>query len=411
MHIGVFSMKVIGIKNMFVFDGCTVKEIRFGMSNVEVRIDFDRRRRPRCPACNSIAGREERRRSSARDIPFGLAQITIIDYEKLKVNCSKCGQRSWLSPAGIIPRRGITRRLQELAVRLARDLSICKAAEYLDVPETTLRRWDKAYLKEMLPEPELDGLRVLLIDEKSIGRGHNYITIVLNGDTGELLHCEEGKKGDALRSFINRLPESVKTGIEAACVDRGGAYISAIEELLPHVDLVFDKYHLVSNFNKVVDEVRRDQWNTFRKDKDDDGAKAIKNQRYNLLRRPENNTEEQQDRLEKLLEINEPLSKVYILLEDFRDILSERYLKYAKPNLEDWLETAKNSGLAAVKTFATNLEKRTEQVLNIIKHDITNGLIEGFNNLVSRIIHRGCGYHDLEYLTLKLRQVSHRDVL
>ncbi|MFT5190175.1 MAG: hypothetical protein ACI957_003208 [Verrucomicrobiales bacterium] len=42
----------------------------------------------------------------------------------------------------------------------------------MSLGESTVRRYDMAVLKEDLPEPNLDGLRVLIIDEKSIRRGH-----------------------------------------------------------------------------------------------------------------------------------------------------------------------------------------------------------------------------------------------
>jgi hypothetical protein len=39
-----------------------------------------------------------------------------------------------------------------------------------------------------LPEPDFDNLRIILVDEKSIGPHHHYLTVVLNGETGEVLH-------------------------------------------------------------------------------------------------------------------------------------------------------------------------------------------------------------------------------
>ena len=78
---------------------------------------------------------------------------------------------------------------------------------------------------------------------------------------------------------------------------------------MPDAEIAFDKFHLVKNFNAVVDKIRREEWNNARVDKDDRKAKLIKGQRYNLLRRPENNTYKQQPPLD-LLPMNETLNKV-----------------------------------------------------------------------------------------------------
>lgn len=51
-----------------------------------------------------------------------------------------------------------------------------------------MRRYETDVLEADLPEPDLDNLEVLLVDEKSVRKGHGYVTVVLNGRTGELLH-------------------------------------------------------------------------------------------------------------------------------------------------------------------------------------------------------------------------------
>jgi len=125
-----------------------------------------------------------------------------------------------------------------------------------------------------------------------------------------------------------------------------------------------------------------------------------------FLRRPGKNLESQQSRLDELLAVNEPLSKVYVLLDDFRDVLSQTYVGYAERYLAMWIETAMESGLAVVQRFAKRLRDVSRQVINAVRYQLNNGRLEGFNNLIARILHRGCGYSDADYLKLKLRQAA-----
>ncbi|MFT4640698.1 MAG: transposase [Verrucomicrobiales bacterium] len=109
--------------------------------------------------------------------------------------------------------------------QMARYAPVTAVAEMMGLGESTVRRYDMAVLKEDLPEPNLDGLRVLIIDEKSIRRGHGYVTLVLNnGETGELLHMAEGKKKASLESFFDKLTDKQKASMEAVCIDRAGSY-------------------------------------------------------------------------------------------------------------------------------------------------------------------------------------------
>jgi len=115
--------------------------------------------------------------------------------------------------------------------------------------------YDKEVLQKDLPPPDLDDLRTLLIDEKAVRRGHNYVTIVLNGDTGELLYMAEGKKREVIDQFFAQLTVEQKNRVEAVGIDRSGAYQSSVEEHLPEAAIVYDRFHLMLNLNQAVDEV------------------------------------------------------------------------------------------------------------------------------------------------------------
>ena len=97
----------------------------------------------------------------------------------------------------------------------------------------------------------------LLVDEESVGRGHNYLTIVLNGDTGELLYMKPGKKKEVLDGFLQQLSESQRQSIEAVGIDKAGAYQVSIEEHLPDANIACDRFHLMINVDKTIDEVKR----------------------------------------------------------------------------------------------------------------------------------------------------------
>ena len=96
-----------------------------------------------------------------------------------------------------------------------------------------------------LPAPKLDGIRAVLVDEKSIGKGHQYLTVVLNADTGEVLHLAEGKRKASLQGFFVKLTKKQKESIKAVGIDRAGAYKAVVEKGLPHAKIVYDKFHLL----------------------------------------------------------------------------------------------------------------------------------------------------------------------
>lgn len=387
---------------MFPFKGYRVNEVRFSPRKVQVFLHPDRRKALWCIECGERVRPKNSTWQQAFDLPFGSAGLIEIHYLARQVCCGLCKTWNTFVPAGINARYRATERLMRMASRLAAHLPLSRVAEFLGLHDTRIKRWDKAILLQEIPDPVLDDLEFLLIDEKSIGKGHNYITIVMNAITGEVVHLAEGKRKDSLKAFFDSLTRWQKEYIKAVAMDRSGSYYACVREELPHADITFDKFHLVKNFNEVIDEVRREEV----KKADDEGKPFIKGQRYNLFRRPENLSIAQSESLEELLATNAHLNTVYLLVDDFRDLLDERDPERLKGGLTRWCGWAIESGLPSVVRFARNLMKRSESVVNIARWGLTNGLLEGFNNKIARLVRRGCGYRDLKYLFLKMRQAA-----
>lgn len=279
-----------------------------------------------------------------------------------------------------------------------------EVAAMFEISDATVRRYDKIVLKADIPPPCFDGLSKLLIDEKSVRKGHCYVTVILDGETGELLHMQEGRKKECVESFFEQLTEQQRAGVEAVGIDRSGAYQAAVEAWLPNAEIVYDRFHLVMNVNQAVDEVRRTQYR--RASKED--RQLIKGQRYLILGNQENLDADARWKLDRLLDANEAINTAYILKEQFRWLFSYKRMGWAMRALENWCEMALASTLAPFQRLARSFRRHSEKVCGFVKHGLTSGLIEGFNNLIARMIHKACGYRDLDYLELKLR---HRSVM
>jgi transposase len=156
------------------------------------------------------------------------------------------------------------------------------------------------------------------------------------------------------------------------------------------------------NVNQAVYEVRRTQC---RKASAED-RQLIKGQRYLILGNQENLDAEARAKLDRLLEANDAICTAYILKEQFRWIFSYLRLGWALRALANWCAMALSSGLEPFERLARSFMKQSEKVCGFVKHGLTSGLIEGFNNLIARMVHKACGFRDLDYLWLKLRHHS-----
>ena len=106
----------------------------------------------------------------------------------------------------------------------------------------------------------------------------------------------------------------------------------------------------------------------------------------------------------QLLAMNENLNKAYVLKDALKVLWTYKYAKNASKYLDKWISWAIETSIEAIQRFARGLDKARDGILAFCKHRITSAKIEAFNATIGRIVRRACGYRDLEYLYLKIRQ-------
>jgi len=397
-------MYVHGIRKLFSFKMYVVEHIRCDEDMAVVRLRLDRRFNICCPDCGAKMSTNKISWQDARDISLGIAQEVMLVYEAPQGKCYRCNSYVTVHPECVDPYAKATRRLMEYASLLCRFMPVQRVAQILPISSSTALRWDKQVLERTLPDPNFDGIKVLMVDEKSIWKNHSYVTVVINGETGELLHMAEGKKKKAFSSFFDKLTPEQKSSIEAVAMDRGGTYRAVVKQEIPDAEIVYDKFHIIKNYlSDVVDAVRRRAYR---------GAvgrirNMIKGKRYTLFKNPEKLRDDEKMELQELLDAYEDISCVYVLKEELRALWRYKYGAWAKKHFQRWISWAREAeNIPGLHRFADSLEKSKEEILNFFKHRITLGRLEGFNNLIARMVHRACGYDDMRYLFLKLRQDS-----
>ena len=279
-------------------------------------------------------------------------------------------------------------------------LSVLAVARHLDLDPKTVKALDKAALKAEFGQTRYEGLQRLAIDEIAVRKGHNYMTVVLDYDTGRVVWMGEGRQIETLDKFFQNMPETVRNGIRAVALDMWDPFINAVKRWCPDADIVFDLFHVVKSFNKVIDDIRNEE---FRKS-DREGRELLKGSKYLLIRRNENLRQHQRARLKEILKTNEVLNAVYWLKDLLKHIWGYVRPAWARSAINAWQAVAEAVEHPALLRFARMLEKYKYGILNHCKHPIHTSKLEGVNNKIKVIKRIAYGFHDLEYFALKVKQ-------
>jgi transposase len=393
----------IQIRALYKTEGYRVEKINTDGERAQVDLSWDERCKPRCGSCGQSMRLNRKTWQGAMDLPLASAGFVRLRYEAVQGYCRFCRRYETVRPLEIVEQHQATRRLMRQISLLCRWLPLSRVCELYPVVASTAYRWDRYILQTELPEPCLDGLEAILVDEKAIHQGQQgYITLVLNARTGELLHLAEGRKKQSLESFFTKLTPAQKASIEAVGMDRSGPYRAVVKEQLPQADIVFDKFHLIANYNEVLDQIRRRSHRDARRL----GEEFVVGQRYNLFRRPENLRKGAKAALQQLLDANADLHMTYLLKDGLQQLWMYRYAGSAAKALRNWVTIACDTGIAELKRFANGLLEAGDQIVSYCKHQLTSAKIESFNAQIQRVMQKACGVSNLDYLWLKLRQAS-----
>lgn len=370
-------------------------------STALIRIEPDRRFRAACHACGGPARTvHSQARKFVRDLPFGGHEMTL-QIEQRKIWCDACGGVRVEQQEFVDACQRVTNRLAAYAMQLCRaGLSIQAVADHLNLDAKTVKALDHAALEAKFGQTCYDGLVRLAIDEIAVRKGHSYMTVVLDYDTGRVVWMGKGRQIETLDEFFKNMPETVRNGIQAVALDMWDAFINAVKRWCPNANIVFDLFHVVKAFNEVIDDIRNEE---FRKS-DQQGKELLKGSKYLLLRRGENLRRNQRAKLKEILAANERLNLVY-WLKDLLPVIWDYVSKsWASSAIDAWQTVAECDGHPALLRFARKLEKYRYGILNHCKHPIHTSKLEGVNNKIKVIKRIAYGFHDLEYFALKVKQ-------
>ena len=287
-------------------------------------------------------------------------------------------------------------RVVPYVVDLLKIGTIKDVANQLGMSWDTVKEIHKEYLDARYGTPSLKGVRRIGIDEFAIRKGHVYKTIVVDLETGRIIHVGDGKGVNALKEFWKRVRRN-KLEIEIVSMDMSAAFFSSVSDNAPDAVIVFDHFHVVKLMNDALDKVRRD---AYRNIEDEDVRKAIKGTRWMLL----SNSEDLKGRekLDAALRLNRPLFDAYYLKEDLRQIWMQLGKDEAEKYLDDWVERMRATGNKHLVKVANTVMAFCSGILSWYDHRISNGKVEGINNKIKVLKRVAYGYRDEEYFRLRL---------
>lgn len=261
------------------------------------------------------------------------------------------------------------------------------------------------------PESRFDNPERIGIDETSYRKGHKYMTVVVNHDTGKVVWVAPGHGKEVLKTFFNLLTEEQRNSIKVVSADGAKCIAACIEEICPNAVRCIDPFHVVEWVNAALNKVRIDSWNDAKKNaapsakrkvgrsaKDsaprDTTASEIKGSKYALGKNPENLTPNQQAKLELIARTYKRLWRAYQLKEELRTVFKlDRDV--GKEQLDHWIKWAQHCRIPGFVELQQKIRRHYDAILATLESGISNARIEVVNNKIKLSIRMAFGFRNI----------------
>lgn len=244
----------------------------------------------------------------------------------------------------------------------------------------------------------LEKLEEAGMDEKSFLRGQSYATVLydLDAENTRVLDMMEGRDCDAAELLWETVPEPIRKGIKAVCLDMSGIYKDVAAAMVPQASVVHDRFHVSKHLNEAVDKVRRREAKALASQGDD----RLKGSRQLFLFNPENLPPDRVAEFDALKNSDLKAAKAWAIKESFRAFWQCRTLREAKGVFKKWYAWAIRCQLHEIKKVAKMLKNHLQGLLNFVHFPITNAVAEGFNSKIQAIKADARGFRNfLNYRT------------
>jgi len=378
----------------------SVIDVELDNSGEEVRVivEHDRSEALCCPECgNPSPGYDTRRRQWRHLDTCQYRTILIADVPRVKCDAHDVKQVRvpWAEPGS-----SFTALYESLVIDWLKEASASAVGRRLklswDEVDGIMHRAVKRGLARR--KADLPGAPARLgVDETSFAKRHEYVTVMTDLDTSEVLHVSDDRTTESLEAYYESLSEAELARIEVVCMDMWKPYIKATTKCVPGAasegKIAFDKFHVAKHLGDAVDKVRRAEHRELKREGDD----RLTRTKYLWLSHPAKIKEKTwRERFVALRDSALRTARAWALKETAMGLWEYVSRTWAAKAWKRWLGWALRCRLEPMRRVAKMIREHLRGIITAIVHRATNAGAESINAKIQRVKRMACGYRNRE---------------
>ena len=372
----------------------SVKDVELDLAGDEVRVlvEVGSDAKLSCPTCGRTCGRYDRRERRWRHLDTCQLR-TVIVADLPRVTCEEHGVVQiavpWAEPGS-----GFTALFEALAIDWLREASILAVSRRLrmtwdEVDGVQARAVARGLARRKSAAPTRIG-----VDETSFRKRHEYVTVVVDHDTTDVVEVGQDRKQATLEAYLKTLTAEQRAAIESVAMDMWKPYIGAVRALVPGADekISFDKFHVAKHLGDGVDRVRRGEHRELMAK----GDTRLTWTKHLWLENPKNMKRKRWREFATLRMSALKTARAWAIKETAMGLWHYTTKEGARKAWKAWLGWALRSRLAPIRQVAAMVREHLWGILNAVTSGVTNALGESINAKIQWIKRTACGFRSRE---------------
>lgn len=363
-------------------------------------------------------------RLALRDLPLrGFS--TLVKLWRRKGDCPKCKKaRSEVIPFLAKESPHFTQDYAWWLGTMCEFAPVSRVAEMVSEGNMTVRRIDLKRMQRMLRHYKIPDVTHIAVDEvyarkksryKDEDRDQRFFTVVTDLNTRRVIWVAESRKKAALDQFFKLIGQEACDRIVVVAVDQHEAYAASVKEHCKQAKVVWDKFHILKNFEEAVNDVRKALH----------GRLPAKSPlmpltrgkyRFSFLKRASKREKDEQRHIDDVVKANEDFAALEIIKErmlgffDCTDAASAWEVlweigRWIRQKMAQDLVAERSQAFASLEAWWENLASGWATLKNYFAFPVTSSLAEGVNNVIKSLKRRSFGFRNMDYFRLKIMQV------
>ena len=301
---------------------------------------------------------------------------------------------------------------------------VSRVAELVSEGNMTVRRIDLKRMQRMLKHYKIPDVTHIAVDEvyarrksryKDEDRDQRFFTVITDLNTRRVIWVAESRKKAALDQFFKLIGKEACDRVAVVAVDQHEAYAASVKEHCQSAKVVWDKFHIIKNFEEAVNDVRK-SLHARLPSKSPLIRLTRGKYRFCFLKKASRREGDEARHIDEVVRDNADFAALEVIKERMLGFFDSTDAQSAWEVLWEigrWIRqkvaaeraTGAPAAFARLETWWENLASGWATLKNYFDFPVTSSLAEGVNNVIKSLKRRAFGFRNMDYFRLKIMQV------